>query len=240
MKENFFIVGFHNAGTTILTKLLNMHPDVYLLTSKGYANLEEVVLRGVALSLGIDFDFSPTERVLSTGLNSALITVNDGVAQEFRDRFNKILGKDRRFLKNPRLFYYKDLLDKAFPASKRILILRNGYSYTISKNYWKKGSDAGIEKLQKRARYWSVAMEYCFDVWNRDTNTLILRYRDLCSSTKDVINKICDFVDLDYGKVINELPNTLTNMDYKWGLFRDDLKPMVQNEVDTVMGKYFE
>ena len=59
-------------------------------------------------------------------------------------------------------------------------------------------------------------------------------------NNKDTMSRICDFVDLGYDKIADKLPDTLTNMDYKWDLFHNDLKLVVQNEINTTMEKYFK
>jgi len=239
MSDHVFIVGFWNSGTSILARLLSRHPDIKIKMSRGNPNYENTVIEDSIQKIGLHLPHFELEKVIKFGLEPYTLACPQR-AGEFAKYLRSHLGRKRRLLKNCRLFFCKELLDNAFPKSKRIIILRDGRSQVISKGYWEKNADGGEGKLCNRAKLWKICMDYYLSLWCKDPNTITVRYEDLCNDTRSVMEEVCDFLLLDYKKLRYRLPLSLENMNYKWNEFDDDLKQIVEGQIMPELKKLNE
>lgn len=240
-----FIVGFWNSGTTLLVDILRKHPTLSLRKARYKPNLEERTIKKILNKLGTDFwDFSDNyEEVIKNGFEN----YHEPILEESkRQRFRKIFkwhfwvrSSKMLLLKNPWLFYFKDFIDTTFKEDdlKKVVILRSGYSQTVSKDYWLKGNINAEKHLIARAIFWRKSMERYFDTWYKDENCLTIRYENLATNPEKVVHKICTFLDLPFEPLQHEIPAAIENRMTKWNQLDEDLKIKVDIELKTIQQK---
>jgi len=235
-----FIVGYWNSGTTLLVRILRHHSRLKLRKTFNSKNLEEHTIRRILKKFNKDFFFFGDYRdVIQNGFkNYEEPCLNDEETKKFRKLFYKKLRvpKDKiLFLKKPRIFFFKNFLDRTFPKGemKKIVILRNGFSQVVSKDYWKNSPAEPKKQLLRRAHFWFRAMEYYFDNWHNDPETLCLRYESLCNNPERELRRICDFAEISFEEIREHIPEGLESRMDKWEKLNDDLK----NEVEKIIGE---
>jgi hypothetical protein len=226
MNEKIFIVGFWNSGTSILAELLDKHRDLSCLKTPYNENHELYHGGFVGASIrkiyGHLFDVS-YEEVIEHGVDCLEIRANDKLPQ-FVEKINREWGVGKNFVKYNRLVVCKDLLDAAFPDAKRIIMLRDGRSYAVSKLF-------GRDPVQK-ARVWVAFMKYVLRIWWGDRQTYFLRYENLCVDPVREVNGVLRFLGLEQ-KLPSKLPE-VRNMNYKWDKFVKNHAEMVK-EVPAIV-----
>lgn len=226
-----FIAGYFNCGTTAIAKTLMNHKDIRLFSND--SKCEEKTIHKITNSLDLNVQYSPTNKFVDGGydFSKSLIKTDHKTANKFRDLLNEKIG-DCNLIKNNKLFFAKDLLDKAFPDSKRIIIVRDGNSYAIARSHFKKLKKEIID----RAKFWNESMEYLFRSWLYDTvwdvgcynRTFIIKYESLCSNTNKVIKNLCNFLEIDYDR-LGKIPE-FKSRNYKWNNIDKELQKAIKNE----------
>jgi len=226
-----FIVGYFNCGTTAIAKTVSEHRDIELFSND--SKCEEKTIYNITNNLGLNVQYSPTNKFVNSGYNfdKALIKTNDETARKFRKSLDKEIG-DCNLIKNNKLFFAKDLLDKAYHDSKRILIIRNGNSYAIARGHFNRNKKEIID----RAKFWNESMKYMLQSWVYDEKTLIIKYENLCSKPDITINNICEFLDIDYNE-LGKIPE-FKSRNYKWNNIDKKLQGKIENATKEMMGVY--
>jgi hypothetical protein len=240
-----FIVGFWNSGTTLLVDVLRKHPSLSLRKARYKPNLEERTIKKILNKLGSGFwDFSDDyEEVMKNGfVNYQEPDFDEAKRQRFRKIFNwhfwvrkhKIL-----LLKNPWLFYFNTFIDKTFAADdiKKVVILRNGYSQSVSKDYWSKNQENPEKHLTARAVFWKKSMERFFETWYKDEKCLTIRYENLCKNPEKAIRDVCDFLEIPFEPLKDKLPKAFENRMTNWDNLDADLKRNIENEINEIQLK---
>ena len=226
-----FIVGYFNCGTTAIAKTLREHPNIRLFSND--AKCEEKIIMQITDGLGLNVQYSPTNKFVDGGynFNDAIINADIDISIKFREQLNKKI-KDCNLIKNNKLFFAKGLLDKSYPTSKRILIIRKGNSYAIA------GGHHNMKKKEilDRAKFWNESMKYMSQTWGHDTRTLIIKYENLCLDTQSVLKQLCTFLGIDFNKFNNTLDFKSRN--YKFKNINKELKKAIQNETKKTMEAY--
>ena len=240
-----FIVGFWNSGTTLLVDVLRKHPDLSLRKAKYKPNLEERTIKKILNKLGTDFwDFSDTyEEVVKNGFqNYHEPQLTESQQVRFRKLFNwhfwtrqsKIL-----LLKNPYLFYFYNFINTIFKKDdiRKVVILRNGYSQVVSKDYWKKGKIEPEKHLISRAIFWKKSMERYFHTWYNDKRCLTIRYENLSANPELTIKQICEFLEIPFEPLQETIPSAIENRMTKWNNLDKQLKSKVMVEIEEIQQK---
>ncbi len=240
-----FIVGFWNSGTTLLVDVLRKHPDLVLKKARYKPNLEERTTKKILKKLGTDFwDFKRYEEVVENGFENYEEPIfNAEKEKRFLKKFKWHFGVRKNkmlLLKNPWLFYFYEFINKTFRnyELKKVVILRSGYSQTVSKDYWLRDKNFDNEThLIRRAIFWRKSVERFFETWYNDKNCLTIRYENLCAEPEKVTKAVCDFLDLSFEPLKNEIPKAMENRMTKWNELDNDLKIKVANEIDSIQQK---
>lgn len=235
-----FIVGYWNSGTTLLVRILRHHPMLKLRKTFNSKNLEEHTVRRILKKFNHDFFFfGDYKEVIENGFKNYK---EPGLSEKETEKFRKLFYKRLRapkkkilFLKKPRMFFFKNFLDRTFPKGemKKIVIIRNGYSQVVSKDYWLNSPEEPKKQLLTRAHFWYRAMEYYFKNWHNDPETICLRYESLCNNPERELGRICDFAGIDFEEIRDYIPEGLESRMDKW----DKLDESLKREVTGIIGE---
>jgi hypothetical protein len=207
----FFIVGFQRSGTTLLRVMLDAHPRVAIpLDTVGLWDRYERKLP--------DYELLQTEtgrqRIIEDLLEEERITLwkapfrREQIQQRWSDHsfpglidaiyreFAAQRGKERWGDKDPGNMVRIDQLNRWFPASLFIHIVRDGRDACLSQMQ----QDFGSNNLLDCACAWREEVQ-----WVRRMGRLLgperyieTRYEDLILDTEAELRRICRFLGLDY------------------------------------------
>ncbi|MDO8601402.1 MAG: sulfotransferase [bacterium] len=224
-----FIIGTGHSGTSILYKMLALHPD--------FGWFSQYSCRGGEIPGRLKWPlYNYFNRILRSFFKHnwlkkegrtkiiprpgeagqiwdyVLPREGDVLPDEIADRLKRILNsesanwhKNRLLLKSIRFHHYLPILKKAFPQAKFIHIVRDGRAMALSR----------ISYLRK-AEEWKTAIEEI----NQEKGNLDffeLRYEDFCDDVRGHLKKILDFIGLDAAKFpIGKFPGVLTSKNSQW------------------------
>ncbi|BFT29617.1 hypothetical protein D210916BOD24_07930 [Alteromonas sp. D210916BOD_24] len=171
MLSPLFIMGTQRSGTTLLTRILSAHPDIFIQNELDLPKVFEDSSSNDAVIKGIE-----RQIYIETGadLNSL---VGD----------NTIWG-----LKDPQLTEYIEVLRHFLPESKFIIIVRDGRGVTNSymENKWGLGTNAYCG-----AQRWKREVEQQLDFMSEmPENFLFIRYEDIVTNLKSTLEQVCEFL----------------------------------------------
>jgi Sulfotransferase family len=216
-KYPVFIVGLPRSGTTLLTRILNSSKEIFVIPEThyftNYARLFDKYNCQYSLKkyekickwyLNIDsFNLKPHYGIEAFGFNKdekeELLKEVFSMGINFISLFNEILIKyacKKNILrwgeKTPNHFMNVTLIQKYYPTAKFINIIRDPRDVILSlrKVSWEKGNE--IQWINN----WKKNIELINSI-NPET-VLTIRYEDLLTQTEDIINKICNFIDIKY------------------------------------------
>jgi hypothetical protein len=182
--DPLFLLGTQRSGTTLLTRILSSHPLLYIQN--------ELPMDGL-FSGSLD-----KENLL--GRIVTKISDMHGVSLPIESDKEPIWG-----WKEPLLTYQLDTLERCFPDSKYILIIRDGRGVVNSymDNRWGLGTTAytGALRWQKE-----VALQMAF-AKKMQGKCLTIRYEDLVQNLPDVLVQLCEFIDIEFSAQMLEFHN---------------------------------
>ncbi|MBU3017179.1 sulfotransferase [Paraglaciecola agarilytica] len=178
-----FVLGTQRSGTTLLTRMLSAHKDLFVQNEIG---VEEVFKSPISME-----------------------SILDGIDRQVHGRFsqhlNELLEQEEKThwgIKDPELTYYLTPLEHFIPASKFVLIIRDPRAVVNSyiENKWGLGTNAYTGALR-----WTkeVVMQLAF-AEKHPKNVLVIRFEDLIADTQVVLEKICEHVGLSFDPTMLE------------------------------------
>ena len=234
-----FIVGAGYSGTSILYKMLALHPDL--------AWFSQYSLRGREIPSRFSFPFYKySNRFLRLVFSHQWakeesflkIIPRPGEAhriwgyvfpreavlskEEHIKRLRFVLeaecknwGKEYIIVKSIRFHNYSATLKEAYPEAKFIHIIRDGRAIALSRRY-KGDQKDDFDKYVERARHWVEAVER-INAEIGKIDMLELRYEDFCQDIHGYLRKILNFIGLDVGKFpFAKFPKILESTNQKW------------------------
>ena len=247
MQEPVFIVGYWNSGTTLLVDVLRKHPAFAFKRARWKPNLEDRTIVKILRRFNEDFiklDDYYAEINRNGFKNYREPRFNDKDKLKFNKIFNQKYGvgnKKTLLLKNPWLWFMQEFIDTQFIDwnIKKIVIIRDGAMQTASKDYWLRVDDPE-RMLMARAHFWVRSMEYYFDHWYKDPNTITIRYENLCYQPRETLMQLCEFVGVDFAQIQNHTPALLENRRDKWEAIDRTLRFRVNEITQTMQHKVDE
>jgi hypothetical protein len=179
-----FLLGTQRSGTTLLTRILSSHPNLYIQNEL------------------------PMDDLFEGPLNKEIL-LKRIVAKVFD--IHKVLlpmKKEGELLwgwKEPLLTYELDALERCFPASKYILIIRDGRGVVNSymDNRWGLGTNAYTGALRWKKE---VALQMAF-AKKMQERCLTIRYEDLVQNLPALLAQLCDFIGVEFTSQMLEFHN---------------------------------
>lgn len=232
-----FIIGAGHSGTSILYRMLAMHPD--------FAWFSQYSCRGGEIPSRFRLPFyGYFNRILRSFLKHSWskeesgfkIIPRPGDVEQIWDyvfpggvaRIRKILETECRnwrknfiITKSIRFQYCLPLLKMAYPKAKFINIIRDGRAILLSRKYknGSRGEDRSSEPIENffpRAKGWVETIER-IDQEKKNLDFFELKYEDFCADVRGYLKKILNYVGLENVKFpFGRFPTTLTPMNSKW------------------------
>ena len=171
MLPPLFIMGTQRSGTTLLTRILSAHPDIFI---QNELDLPKVFAD-------------------STSNSSVIKGIRDQVFIETGKKLEDLVNDQTVWgLKDPQLTEYIDVLRKFLPESKFIVIVRDGRGVTNSymENKWGLGTNAYYGAI----RWKREVMEQLTFMKEMPENFLFIRYEDIVVDLESSIRKVCEFL----------------------------------------------
>lgn len=172
MLSPLFIMGTQRSGTTLLTRILSAHPEVFIQNELDLPKVFE--------------DSSSTEAVIK-GIEKQVYIENGS------ELANLVKAAPIWGLKDPQLTEYIDVLRNFLPASKFIIIVRDGRGVTNSymENKWGLGTNA-YYGAQRWKREVEQQLEFMSEM---PENFLFIRYEDIVTNFKPTLEQVCQFLE---------------------------------------------
>jgi hypothetical protein len=174
-----FILGTQRSGTTLLTRILTAHPQLFIQNEL------------------------PLHTIFLPSLSKAQIIAN--IERHFLHRYKKtipdyLLSRKNQFwgLKDPQLTEHLDSLEKFLPHSKFVVIVRDprGVVNSYMNNKWGLGTNA-----YSGAEHWNREVNAQLDFCNRfPEQTLLLKFEDLIDDLEGSLKQISLLLGIPYNK----------------------------------------
>ena len=209
-----FIVGIGRSGTTMLTSMLNMHPEMIatpenefiLFSHSSYAG-KKFNDPGVVKSFIRMFDYNYNHVINiwkpSPDFESDIAHLGE---KDFANVCKlaylhyPLSQKDRAGVKwvidkNPSYSLHMPLLHRLYPRAKFIVIVRDYRDNVVSR---RKYSDQAVSLLNLAAA-WNFFYEKIFrSVKNLGLSAHVVRYEDLAQAPEKTLRSLCDYLEVAY------------------------------------------
>ncbi|MEO8199505.1 MAG: sulfotransferase [Gemmatimonadota bacterium] len=206
-----FVVGFQRSGTTLIRLMLDSHPDIAIpLDTTGLWSRYEQRLDDydqLATSVGrekIVDDLLAEERITlwEANLDRQAILAGwtngtfPGLVSAFYQGYAESRGKKMWGDKDPGNMLRLDQINRWFPASRIIHIIRDGRAACLSQLK----QDFGFDNLLDCACAWREEVQ-----WVRRMGSLLgparyleIRYEDLVIEPETILGTVCSFLEIRY------------------------------------------
>ncbi|WP_338851895.1 sulfotransferase [Alteromonas macleodii] len=174
-----FLVGTQRSGTTLLTRILSAHKDIFIQN--------ELPLQTIFLE------------------NASREEIVENIDKHFQFRYNENIdsflennSKIAWGLKDPQLTEHLDALEQFIPDSKFIIIVRDGRGVVNSyiENRWGLGTNAFTGALR-----WNKEVELQVKFAEKHPKScLIVRFEDLIEDQEKQLKNICDHLGIAFDK----------------------------------------
>ena len=227
MASSIFVIGAPRSGTTLLRLLLTTHSDIcippeslfFVALEPKYGNISNLLpqvedfLNDLYSKTFPKFcEWNIDRKLLSNNLKSyqelnytlAVETVYQTYRQQF-DPKASVWGD-----KNPCHIHHVDEIQKYFPESKIILIVRDFRAcYSSMKNIVAKEQGAkevwtGPRTLEGMTRQWNQVVKLIEKYHQKNEQFYLVYYEDLVREPSVQLTKICKWIGLDFQKVMLE------------------------------------
>jgi hypothetical protein len=203
------VIGSPRSGTTLLRFMLDSHPELAIPPETGFLALGPK-LRGRGDKLRENFfravinfpieapawaDFEiPEETFRASLLEINPFTVAEGYRTFYR-LYAARFGKSRWGDKTPLYCMELDTIRKILPEARFIHIIRDGRDAALSlRRMW---FSPGWE-IETQAEYWRGCILAARRAGLGHKDYMEVRYEDLVLKTRETLNRICTFIELDY------------------------------------------
>lgn len=212
--EIAFIIGMGRSGTTLLTNMLNSHPEVIATPENEFVihsfqafehqdfNNEKVVDAFIQM---FDQNFnrvisiwkpgSELKRDIQTSADKSFATIcklaylNYPLSHKEKKNVTWVVDK------NPSYSMHIEKLNSLFPKAKFIVIVRDYRDNILSR---RKYSDENVP-IHKLAADWNYYYERIFrDLKKCGKSFHLIRYEDLAENPTDYLSGICNFIGVPY------------------------------------------
>lgn len=206
-----FLVGEGRSGTTLLSSILNRHPDLcvtpethffrlvaaYPGGNRGFAHDWPSSLQTIIEQMDPTPDWNPSAKGLLQTLNSnapeqfpGLKTLFLALGGQIADQRNKPLWLE----KTPPHIDQLPLIRSLFPNAPVIHLVRDGrdVAASLARMHWTHGTEISyLLRWQEKVTISRLEVE-------SNPHSIAIRYEDLASDPEQCIKRVCEFLGLDY------------------------------------------
>jgi hypothetical protein len=200
-KQLIFLCGLHRSGTSLLHEIIRSHPEVSGFENTGVPEDEGQHLQSVyqpAVKFG-----GPGRFAFDSGsrMDESHLLATDTSAKTIFDQWRPYFDMSCQYLveKSPPNIIRSRFLQKLFPGSKFIFILRHPLAVSYATRKW---SETAIQTLFE---HYILAHEIMLRDLPFLKSTHIMKYEDLVADPQDAFNSICDFLGLSPVDVKHEV-----------------------------------
>src|SRR5918995_6771853 len=198
-----FVVGMNRSGTTLLRMMLDAHPDLTIPPETHFvpdlikaareddATPESTLEAMKSAREWGDFGFSDEEML--TRLRATNMRPGPAV-RTFYQAYMEQQGKPRWGEKTPTYVQRMRLIERALPEARFVHVIRDGRDVALSV------LDRTVRELTAAdvARRWQKKIAKARKDAPRLRHYMELRYEDLILDTEPVLQRVCDFMKLDF------------------------------------------
>lgn len=202
-----FVVGMPRSGTTLLSAMLNSHPEISIAPETHFLSEWMRKYRGIDLRRNEDFErfwanFSQSDYFNRLGIlpDSALRYIRSLEEHDYGDVFRAILylygakyGKKRWGEKTPTHYFHVDCLLSWYPSAKIVWMLRDSRAVVASrlKMPWPARS---VEDI---AFQWRNSVRLMHE-YLRDRKIYVAKYENLVLDPESELSSLCDYLGEEY------------------------------------------
>jgi hypothetical protein len=211
-----FIVGMGRSGTTLLTNMLNSHPEIISTPEN------EFILFSFSTFLKKNFNIAAHIQSFINLFNykfSKIVSIWEPSPELKNDIQNlkeknyancckqvylnyPLANKNKNTVKlvvdkNPIYSLHLPKLNIVYPDAKYIVLIRDFRDNAVSRKKYGQANDS----IFKLAASWNYFYEKIFaDISKYHLDHLIIRYEDLASNPETTLQKICSYLDIKYSE----------------------------------------
>src|SRR5690625_232613 len=214
-KLSFFIIGMPRSGTKLFRELLNNHNEIFIpgiethfipyflkkYSGKKFNTLEVDSIIEELKQTSFFFYYLKSKQFNFEKLRADQITIKEFIDRFFNelaiqeDKNSTILGD-----KTPNYIFHFNELVKFYPDAKFIHIVRDSRDYSLSmRKTWNKN-------IYRAAYKWERAMDKVNKIKpGGKVHILEIKYEDLISTPKEILEQVCAFLEIDFYDEMIEL-----------------------------------
>ena len=192
MKKFIFLAGHHRSGTSLLHEILRTHPEVTGLTKTGKPedegqHVQSVYRPAIAFGGPGKYIFNPRSIMKE---DHELATAEN--AEKVFSEWKPFLDESKEYVieKSPPNLVRSRFLQKLFPESKFVVILRHPLAIAYATKKWSKTS---IESLLDHTLKG-------YEIFEEDRTLLkashVLRYEEFVEHSDEKLKEVCEFLGL--------------------------------------------
>jgi len=228
-----FICGLHRSGTTLLTDILGKHSCISSFKNTGAIEDEGQFLQSIypiAKKFGGPGKFAFSKEMHLTEESDLISKKN---IRKIFDEWSNYWDLSKEYLieKSPPNLLKMRFLQRIFPNSFFIVILRNPIAVTMATKKW---CNSSTEDLLK---HWFCAHSYYLKDKVYIKNILEIKYENLISNYSMSTNKIFSFLGLK-NEIINEKIRLNVNNEYLNLFLNENLKEKIKKKEYFDFKKY--
>ena len=219
-KKFIFLAGLHRSGTSLLHEIIRDHPSVSGFTNTGAPEDEGQHLQNVfepASTYGGPGKFIFDNRSYMNELHS--LASNESAIKIF-DQWSQYYDISCEYLieKSPPNLIRLRFLQKLYPSSKFIVILRHPLAVGYATQKWSKTSIKSLV-LHSLMGYERFLKDLPFL-----NSVYVIRYEDFVAEPQSTINDIYNFIGLDPTSITHKISNDINDKYIaKWSKNRESI-----------------
>ena len=229
-----FVLCPNFCGSTLLHDLLRLSPDVACLPAKTIDSTDEEDGRQLGIVEPILYFQHPIQLTVSNRTKGIEGVMADGYKDANGydwDGYKSVIepmfpsGGKLKLQKDPQFSYMIPFLDKEFPSSKFVVMVRNPYQHVARLMYRPCVRKWGLESICKQA---TTSMRLLMEGYERLGDKAIkTTYEALVANPSQEIERICSFLEVDPPQI----PETIT-VKGKNNRIESENVPLLEESID--------
>lgn len=218
--KEFFVLGSGRNGSTLFGLLLDNHSDLYLppeqyalpysilkwhlFRHKSWASMVSIIVKDFRAN-NANWDFQPEDEKVLVKEISDFPKSTQNIGNLYRHlvlHFAKKLGQEPMAIgdHSPLMTHFPKLMLEQFPEAKFLFLVRDPRDVVLS---YTKFKGSKMKTPQERAEKWLNSVQVYSQIKRDHPNRIhALRYEDLVTQTKEVMEKVASFLGVDFQELM--------------------------------------